>query len=238
MCEWRTRMRAGISQAMCSTVTMWYKGPVVQGQGWRQLRIGLYHKLISTFIPVVFQMWKYAQSSFQISVVSLKNPSHANSKLLSFLILKFLSSMPVPPGLQLGRGIFPIEPRYFHPVCMDWMKAFLIPMGMQPLTEDAFRCSPGRKLHRNYLTVFLCVSNIRFPRSNRFSDLLFTSNEETQGYLNLKGFLFDTFLSRQQLCCSLVSTHMLISGSFWCKRGYQKRIIYSEEQLLQITNYS
>ena len=57
---------------------------------------------------------------------------------------------------------------------------------LEDATSYVFHLSPEWKLHGNALTVFFSIGNIRFPRCNMFSDLLFSYHEETQGYFNLE----------------------------------------------------
>lgn len=103
------------------------------------------------------------------------------------LALKYASTMQVWFGLQLGRETFTTQPIYFHPGCMGWIKSisnshedstsvwykmFFILTQSESCTETTW--------------LYSSVSNIRFPRCNRLSDVLFSYNEETQGYENLE----------------------------------------------------
>lgn len=112
-------------------------------------------------------------------------------------------------GLRLSMETFTTQPRYFHPVCLGWIKAFLIRMRTQPFIEDVSHFRPEWKLHRNYLTVFFSVGD-RFPRCNRFSDLLFSYNEETQGYLNLEELFIWHLSFKVTALLKLVCTRLLV----------------------------
>lgn len=93
---------------------------------------------------------------------------------------------------------------------------------LEDATSYVFHLSPEWKLHGNALTVFFSIGNIRFPRCNMFSDLLFSYHEETQGYFNLEKLFIWRLFFMQQLCSSLFHMHPLISGSFCEKHAYQK----------------
>lgn len=112
--------------------------------------------------------------------------AYSNSKSFP-LILKYPSIMWVRCGLRLARKTFTIQPRYFQSVCRGWMKS--ISNSHEHATSRYkmfFMCVQSESSIGNYLTVFFSIGNIRFPRCNMFSDLLFSCNEETQGYFNLE----------------------------------------------------
>ena len=121
--------------------------------------------------------------------------AYSNSESFPLRHSQVRSTVQVWLGLQLGRKTFPIQPRYFQPVCTGWMKAFLIPVRMPPLIMFFIWVQSESCMETTwqYSSLSGTLDSQDTTCFQNYYSLIMKKLKDTSTW---RSFLFDIFLSR------------------------------------------